>query len=85
MTAIGSLPLRAGRQFQSGRKLGNTHQYVLCFYNGDPSHIRDIYGHVEVAVDIEPPETTTATEMLPVAVAAGEAGEAEAPTAHGSA
>lgn len=35
VTAAGSLPIRAGKQFRSGRKLGKTHQNVLCFVKGD--------------------------------------------------
>lgn len=35
VTAIGSLAIRAGRQFQLGRKLGKTHQNVLVFVKGD--------------------------------------------------
>ena len=35
VTMIGSLPLRISRQFQSGRKLGKTHQNVLVFVKGD--------------------------------------------------
>lgn len=36
VTAVGSLPIRAGRQFDSGRKLGKTHQNILGFVKGDP-------------------------------------------------
>lgn len=35
VTAVGSLPVRAGKAFASGRKLGKTHQNVLCFLKGD--------------------------------------------------
>ena len=35
ITAIGSLPVRVGSQFTSGRKLGKTHQNVLVFVKGD--------------------------------------------------
>ena len=31
VTAVGSLPIRAGRQFSASRKLGKTHQNVLVF------------------------------------------------------
>ena len=41
VTAVGSLPIRAGKQFASGRKLGKTHQNVLVFYKGDPKAIKD--------------------------------------------
>jgi len=46
VTAIGSLPIRVGRQFDSGRKLGKTHQNVLVFYKGNPKAIKD-FGAVE--------------------------------------
>lgn len=36
VTAIGSLPIRVGKQFDSGRKLGKSHQNVLVFVKGDP-------------------------------------------------
>lgn len=35
VTAVGSLPIRVGRQFAAGRKLGKTHQNVLVFVKGD--------------------------------------------------
>lgn len=40
VTAIGSLPIRVGKQFTSGRKLGKTHQNILVFYKGDPKNIK---------------------------------------------
>ncbi len=35
ITCIGSLPIRIGKQFTSGRKLGKTHQNVLVFVKGN--------------------------------------------------
>lgn len=35
VTAAGSLPIRAGKQFRAGRKLGKTHQNILVFVKGD--------------------------------------------------
>ena len=35
VTSVGSLPVRAGRQFDGGRKLGKTHQNILVFVKGD--------------------------------------------------
>jgi ParB-like chromosome segregation protein Spo0J len=35
VTCVGSLPIRAGKQFTAGRKLGKTHQNVLVFVKGD--------------------------------------------------
>ena len=34
VTCVGSLPIRAGRQFEAGRKLGKTHQNILVFKKG---------------------------------------------------
>lgn len=39
VNSIGTLPLRAGRQFSAGRKVGKMHQNVLVFYKGDPRKI----------------------------------------------
>ncbi len=36
ITPYGSLPIRVGRQFEQGRKLGKTHQNILVFQKGDP-------------------------------------------------
>lgn len=36
VTAVGSLPVRVGKQFRAGRKLGKTHQNILVFCKGDP-------------------------------------------------
>lgn len=36
VTSAGSLPIRARKQFLSGRKIGKTHQNVLVFCKGDP-------------------------------------------------
>jgi len=47
VNAYGSLSIRAGKQFQSGRKLGRTHQNVLVFYNGNPANIADNFGEVQ--------------------------------------
>lgn len=35
VTAVGSLAIRVGKQFASGRKLGKSHQQVLVFVKGD--------------------------------------------------
>lgn len=35
VTAAGSLPVRAGKQFLSSRKIGKTHQNILVFVKGD--------------------------------------------------
>lgn len=50
VTPVGSLPIRAGRQFASGRKLGKTHQTVLTFVKGDPKAAAEACGTVEVTL-----------------------------------
>jgi DNA modification methylase len=35
VTAVGSLPIRVGKQFSASRKMGKTHQNVLMFIKGD--------------------------------------------------
>lgn len=52
ITAIGSLPIRVGRQFEAGRKLGKTHQNVLVFCKGDPRAATEACGPVDVS-DLE--------------------------------
>lgn len=47
VTATGSLPIRVGRAFQAGRKLGKTHQNILIFYKGDPKRIRGDFGTLD--------------------------------------
>lgn len=47
VTAVGSLPIRAGRQFTASRKLGRTHQNVLVFCKGDPKKATEACGTVE--------------------------------------
>jgi len=48
VTAVGSLPIRAGRQFSAGRKLGKTHQNILVFVKGDGKKAAARCGVVEV-------------------------------------
>ena len=47
VTAVGSLPIRAGRSFESSRKLGKTHQNVLVFIKGDAKKAVQSIGPVE--------------------------------------
>jgi 16S rRNA G966 N2-methylase RsmD len=57
VTAVGSLPIRAGKQFAASRKLGRTHQSVLVFVKGDPRRGTEACGAVEsgeIAVEQEP-------------------------------
>lgn len=48
ITAVGSLPIRAGKQFSSSRKLGKTHQNVLVFVKGDGKKAATACGTVEI-------------------------------------
>lgn len=47
VTAVGSLPVRTGRQFQAGRKLGKTHQQVYIFCKGDARKATKAVGEVD--------------------------------------
>lgn len=47
VTAVGSLPIRVGKQFESGRKFGKTHQNVLVFIKGDAKKATAAIGPVE--------------------------------------
>jgi hypothetical protein len=47
VTAVGSLPVRVGRQFEVSRKLGRTHQNVMVFVKGDPRKATEACGPVE--------------------------------------
>lgn len=47
VTAAGSLPIRAGKQFTASRKLGKTHQNVLVFVKGDGKKAAKACGAVE--------------------------------------
>jgi len=54
ITSLGSLPIRAGRQFEGARKFGKTHQNVLVFCNGNPKKATDAIGKVEFGDVPEP-------------------------------
>jgi DNA modification methylase len=49
VTAVGSLPVRVARQFETTRKLGKTHQNVLVFVKGDARKATEAVGDVEFA------------------------------------
>jgi len=53
VTSVGSLPIRATKQFNSGRKLGKTHQNVLVFVKGDGKKATQACGPVEVHIPDE--------------------------------
>lgn len=55
VTAVGSLPIRAGKQFSSSRKLGKTHQNVLVFVKGDGKRAAANCGECQFG-DLDPAE-----------------------------
>ncbi len=48
VTAVGSLPIRTGKQFAGYRKLGKTHQQILVFLKGDAGRATEACGEVDV-------------------------------------
>jgi len=48
VTAVSNLPIRAGRQFQSSRKIGKTHQNVLVFLKGDSKKAVSDCGEIDM-------------------------------------
>lgn len=54
LNQIASAAIRAGRQFNGGRKVTRVHQNVLVFYKGDPKKIKDNYPKLEAAIMDEP-------------------------------
>lgn len=48
VTAVGSLPIRVGKQFSTSRKIGKTHQNVLVFVKGEGKKAAEKCGKVEV-------------------------------------
>lgn len=63
VTAAGSLPVRAKKQFESTRKLGRTHQIIQVFVKGDPRKATAAvgpveFGEVDLGGDIDEPTGT---------------------------
>jgi len=54
VTAAGSLPIRAARQFEVSRKLGKTHQNILVFVKGDARAATAAVGPVEFGDAFQP-------------------------------
>lgn len=50
VTITGSLPVRVGKQFTAGRKLGRTHQYFLTFCKGDPRKATEAVGETQAGL-----------------------------------
>ena len=53
VTAVGSLPIRVGRQFAAGRKLGKTHQNILVFVKGDGKAATTAIGDVDTEAALQ--------------------------------
>jgi DNA modification methylase len=53
VTAVGSLPIRVSKAFESSRKLGKAHQNVLVFSKGDPRQATQAVGPVEIRMEAE--------------------------------
>jgi len=47
VNVIGTLPVRAPKQFNVSRKVGKQHQQVLVFYKGNPDKIKEKFGSFE--------------------------------------
>ena len=63
VTAAGSLPIRAGKMFESARKLGKTHQNLLVFVKGDWKKAVEAIGPVEFG---EPPSAEPLPGVVPL-------------------
>ena len=72
VTAVGSLPIRVGKQFAGYRKLGKTHQNVLVFLKGDAGRATVACGDVDVD-DLALPEYVEGSVALCRQDAAGTA------------
>lgn len=49
VNVVGSLAIRAGGQFATGRKVGKQHQNVLVFYKGNPKNIKANYPELDLS------------------------------------
>jgi DNA modification methylase len=64
VTCVGSLPIRAGRQFSASRKLGKTHQNILVFVKGDGKKASQRCGDCDDAVVLVEVENSDLAEEL---------------------
>lgn len=48
---IGSLAMRAGKQFSNSRKIGKQHQNVLVFYKGEPGKVDEHFPELDFSDD----------------------------------
>ena len=65
VTAVGSLPIRVRKQFETSRKLGTTHQHVMVFVKGDPRVATEACGPVEFGELDEDAHETNGGGTLP--------------------
>ena len=61
VTAVGSLPIRAGRYFSVSRKIGKTHQNVLIFVKGDFKAAVKAAGEITIDEEMLEPDGNTDT------------------------
>ena len=64
VTAVGSLPVRVGRQFAALRKLGKTHQNLLVFVRGDVRAACARLGEVEATVALSSESSEEALDAV---------------------
>ena len=57
VTAVGSLPIRVGKQFDGTRRWGKTHQNVLVFVKGDAKKAAKACGAVDVSFELVQSDT----------------------------
>jgi DNA modification methylase len=62
VTAVGSLPIRVGKQFAASRKLGKTHQNVLVFVKGDGKKAAAACGECDFGDISEPTDANEADQ-----------------------
>jgi DNA modification methylase len=60
ITACGSLAIRAAKQFSASRKLGKSHQNVLCYLKGDAKRATAALGKVDVSECLKEAEAAAA-------------------------
>ena len=49
VNTVGTLAIRAGKQFSASRKVGKQHQNVLVFYKGNPKNIKQNYPELDLS------------------------------------
>ena len=65
VNAVGTLAIRAGKQFSAGRKVGKQHQNVLVFYKGNPKNIKANYPELDLSyIENEIEQNNGITDVL---------------------